>query len=126
MSSTGGLTLKSVGVKLFSGTVAGVGVPTGEIVIGGLTILMIVPGEADGIVELLAGMNMIGILIPPSAKPVPPASPPPPAVSAIRGKSTTVPIPVLTLVIITASGGKPPPSPVQIILTGPKQTSPVS
>ena len=57
MSSIAGVTLKSVGVKLFSGTVGGTTVPTGTTVITGLIILMIVPGVVAGIVELLAGIN---------------------------------------------------------------------
>ena len=57
MSRTTGVTLKSVGVKLFRGIVGGTTVPTGATVIVGVIILIIVPGVVAGIVELLAGIN---------------------------------------------------------------------
>ena len=50
-----------VGVKLFSGIVAGGVVPNGATVTSGEIILTIVPGVEAGIVELFAGIKLTGI-----------------------------------------------------------------
>ena len=109
ISRTAGVTLKSVGVKLFSGTVGGTTVPTGATVTDGFTILIIVPGVVAGIVELLAGINWTGIW------------------RSVGNSvlSATSPIPVTSSVIVTAPATKIPP-PALITLTGPKQIWPVS
>ena len=103
ISRIAGVTLKSVGVKLFSGTVGGTTVPTGATVTAGLTILIIVPGVVAGIVELLAGINWTGIW------------------RSVGNNvlSVTSPIPVTSSVIVTAPATKIPP-PALITLTGQK------
>ena len=101
--------LKTVGVKLFSGIVGGGVTPIGDTVMSGVTILIIVPGVVEGIVALLAGMNIIGIV-----KSV-----------GKRDKSMIVPVPVVALVTATLVGSVIL-SPAPIILAGPKQILPVS
>ena len=104
-----GVWLKTVGVKLFRGIVPGGTVPIGETVTSGLTILMIVPGVDAGIVALFAGMNNTGIC----------------RFVASRLRSIIVPMPLVASVIVKLlDPGTSLPAP--IILTGPKQISPVS
>ena len=56
-----GVVLKTPGVKLFRGIVAGGVVPSGATVTSGLMMLMIVPGVEAGMVVLFAGISNTGI-----------------------------------------------------------------
>ena len=98
-----------LGVKLFRGIVLGGTVPIGDTVISGLTILITVPGVVAGMVPLLDGINRTGIC----------------KVVGNRFKSITEPTPLTASVIVRLVAlGTLLPAP--IILTGPKQISPVS
>ena len=109
ISKTTGVWLKSVGVKLFRGIVGGTIDPIGLTEIDGVIILIIVPGVVAGIVELFAGINNTGIFNPVGSNVGSAISPAPVAGSVI---------------VVEPVGGKFSPAP--IILTGPKQTCPVS
>ena len=101
-----GVLLNTASVKLFSGIVGGGMVPTGLLCLR-INNVNTVPGVEAGIVETLAGMNRTGI-----ERPV-----------GNRSAFVTEPAPVVVSVIDMPFTGIL--TPVPIIATGPKQTSPV-